>query len=634
MARVYKARHSVLDTLHAVKVLSPSLVRDPNMRDRFLIEAKILAQLRHDNIPAVTDVIAQPGVAALVMAFIDGPRLDEYRESLSREPTIGEVQAIFGQLLGALHYAHSKEVIHRDIKPQNVIVARDSQGGLQPTLIDFGIAKVGGESFGSKRRRTRTGAKMGTVDYMSPEQVKGRKDIDERTDIFSIASTLYEFVTGELPFGANSEYDTMEKIVEGRSTPLRQLSPGVDPVIEACVIQGMSTDREVRFGSCAEFAELLEKAGTGFVPPSIETLSGISSTYDPNARRDSFGPEKPAFSPPPAAEREDSHPPRTNASLSKVPLVLFVAALVAAGAGAQLHSRGSTSPLETSHSTRALAPPIGPVTLEQPFSLDWFSRTEDYARLAAEIPKAELDRLLSRVTIEPRYIKSVERFASPVSRRKARKRVRSVMHILLSKSRVKKGRRFAKKHASVLYQVSQQYDVSVADLVSMLNAESRFGEVQGDFRVVPVFVANMAYLDASERAADYTVPGAMARIDNRKRIDKRRRYAARNLITVLKHADELGVDPLEITGSKSGAIGVTQFMPASLRFARDGDGDGKVDLSTVPDGVASTANYLVEHGYVRGDLDARKKAFTKYNPNREYVKAIVAYADRFESMAK
>ena len=299
-------------------------------------------------------------------------------------------------------------------------------------------------------------------------------------------------------------------------------------------------------------------------------------------------------------------------------------------------------------SAPAAAAGSSPRAMDAPFDAARFKATDAYAAILEQLARpdpavpgvtagaADLDALLTRVEIEPRYLSWIRKYVSPVSRRKQRKRVRSVMHILLSKSRVKKGRAFARTHRQVLDRVSEAYDVSVADLVSMMNVESRFGEVQGSYAVAVVFVAHIAYLHAAEEETfaqgNYGLEGAMARAANRRRVDKRWRYSIRNLATVIKYARSRKLDPLSLTGSWAGAIGITQFMPASLRWAKDGDGDGRVNLSVVADAVASTANYLVVHGYRRGDLAARKKAFTAYNANREYVKAIVAYAERFEAL--
>lgn len=281
------------------------------------------------------------------------------------------------------------------------------------------------------------------------------------------------------------------------------------------------------------------------------------------------------------------------------------------------------------------------VSLETPFELEWFSKTESYQGLVQlgkkhGVNREAIDAVLSRVKVTKPYLDWVEKFASPISRKKQNERVRSVMHILLSKERLALGQEFARTHAKLLAEVSAKYGVTTADLLGMLNAESKFGTVQGEFEVATVFVANIVYLSAAEqsKAGDYSLPGALSKQANVKRIERRRRYALENLVTLIAYASKRKLDPMSMTGSWAGAIGMTQFMPASLVYAVDGDADGVIDLSRPPDAVASTANYLIKHGYVAGDLAARRKAFAAYNPNAEYVNAIVAYAERIETSTK
>ncbi len=278
------------------------------------------------------------------------------------------------------------------------------------------------------------------------------------------------------------------------------------------------------------------------------------------------------------------------------------------------------------------------------FDLAWFEKTPEYTALIAAakkpekssggvtLTKEEVDAFLKRIEVTGKELKWVEKYASPLSPKRQRKRVRSVMSILTSKSRLALGRKFRVDHAKVLESVSAKYDVSIEDLLAMMNTESRFGEVQGSFVVAQVFVANMAFLqrmaDAAAARGDFDQSGAVSRKKNAKRVRRRVRYAVNNLATLLKYARSRQMDPLGFKGSWAGAIGITQFMPASLKWAVDGDADGVVDLSTVPDAVASTANYLVVHGYERDSRDARAKAFRAYNPNDEYVRAILAYSDK------
>lgn len=298
MARVFKVRHTLLGSLHALKVLDPQFVRDAEMRQRFLAEGQIQAKLRHPNIVQVTDIIAAPGVAGLVVEYIDGRALDEHIDQMTSPPTGEEVKELFGPLLSALGYAHAHDVIHRDIKPANILLSTGPDGRLVPKIVDFGIAKVLGDGLGpgQAKGRTRTGARMGTLHYMSPEQVKGAAGVDARSDIYSIAATLYEFVTLQVPFDADSEYDTMKKIVEFDAMPVREVIPTVDPIIDACVAMGLSKDPARRFQSCAEFAVLLERVGTSAAPPVLRSSRG------PPARSVSHPP-------PPSPSREPSAPP-------------------------------------------------------------------------------------------------------------------------------------------------------------------------------------------------------------------------------------------------------------------------------------------------------------------------------------
>jgi eukaryotic-like serine/threonine-protein kinase len=271
IAHVFKVRHTLLGSLHVLKVLDPQFVEDPNLRARFLSEGQIQAQLRHPNIVHVTDTVAlaaspaQLGIAGLVADFVDGPDLESAIRDHRAAATPDQVKAVFLPLLNALQYAHEHNIVHRDIKPSNIVLDQGRSGQVVPRLLDFGIAKIISDSNSTReaKGKTRTGARIGTPEYMSPEQVRGQLDLDHRTDIFSMAVTLFEFISGQLPFKADSEFDTMRQIVEGRPTPIRTLQPDVDPVLEACVIKGLKTDREIRFQSCDEFAALLRQAGEG-----------------------------------------------------------------------------------------------------------------------------------------------------------------------------------------------------------------------------------------------------------------------------------------------------------------------------------------------------------------------------------
>jgi len=264
MATVFKARHTLLGSMHAIKVLDPTLVANDDLRGRFLAEGRVQAQLRHPAIVAVTDVIAVPGVAALVAEFVDGPPLDVWIEQNGGCTDPDRIRAVFLPLLDGLGHAHAAGVVHRDIKPANILL----EHGKHARIVDFGIAKVASEAMRGRSRRTRTGAVMGTLAYMSPEQVKGSVDIDHRSDLFSLAATLYEFVSGELPFDGATDFDTMKQIVEGAPRPLRERVPGVDPAMHAAIERGLARDPSDRFQTCEEFARALDGLGVGSARPS------------------------------------------------------------------------------------------------------------------------------------------------------------------------------------------------------------------------------------------------------------------------------------------------------------------------------------------------------------------------------
>jgi serine/threonine-protein kinase len=290
MATVYKVRHEHLGSLHALKVLRSELVERRDIRDRFLDEGRIQAQMRHPNIVPVTDIVAAPGIAGLVAQFVDGPSLAAYIENATERPSLDDVKDIFLGILAGLGYAHEQGVVHRDIKPGNILLARRRSSGSSealvtlytPMILDFGIAKVRGALDGTEdRKRTRAGARMGTLEYMSPEQIHGEEDLDQRADIFALSATLYEFVAGRVPFASSSEYDTMRKIVEGETEPPRVLAPGLHPELEDLILKGLSTDREERFGSCAEMAESLKSIGVD--GPSVSDRPPATSNPVPIA---------------------------------------------------------------------------------------------------------------------------------------------------------------------------------------------------------------------------------------------------------------------------------------------------------------------------------------------------------------
>lgn len=262
MATVYLARHAVLESRHAIKILHSELVGDERIRDRFLAEGRIQAQVPHPNIVRVTDILATPGVAALVMEHVEGPTLRELLDSEMRPMTAGEIGDHLLPLLRAVEAVHTRGVIHRDLKPSNIIVARHPDGSPRPVLLDFGVARLikGADVLHSPKGRTRTGAQLGTAGYMSPEQIRGEADVDARTDIFALGAILYELATARRAFDSDSEFDTMRKVMDGRYTPADQTTGAVPPALSACIRSALAGDRDARFADCGTFATALAAA--------------------------------------------------------------------------------------------------------------------------------------------------------------------------------------------------------------------------------------------------------------------------------------------------------------------------------------------------------------------------------------
>ena len=278
MAQVYRVRHAVLGTPHALKVLAARYRGFLEVRQRFLSEGQIAAQLGHRHVVQVSDAVATPEVAGLVMDLVEGPTLEAYVRDQPKPLPLGQVRELFLPVLDALAEAHRRGIIHRDIKPANILLDL-SQGRPVPKLTDFGIAKVlrpsdRADRAAGHRDPTRAEARMGTLSYMSPEQVRGARDVSAQSDIFSLGATLYELCTGELPFDGDSEYEVMRSIVEGRLFQPERLA-ALDPVLQHVIRKALAPQPSDRFASCEEFALALmarsaqvAQPGRAAAPPS------------------------------------------------------------------------------------------------------------------------------------------------------------------------------------------------------------------------------------------------------------------------------------------------------------------------------------------------------------------------------
>jgi len=249
MASVYEARHEMLGTKVAIKVLNPILSANEQIRERFKNEAKLMASLNHKNITRISDFDEQPNQLSIILEFLEGEDLDEKIKRQGALPD-EEILSIFRQAFAAFQYAHEKGIVHRDIKPSNIYILPDGR----VKILDFGIAKL----FGEGNEMTKTGTQIGTPIYMSPEQVKGDKSIDYRSDIYSLGITLYTAIVGKPPYDAitESQFEIFNKIV---FEPLRGI--GIESKYNDIVAKACNKDREQRFQSCEEWLKVMNNLG-------------------------------------------------------------------------------------------------------------------------------------------------------------------------------------------------------------------------------------------------------------------------------------------------------------------------------------------------------------------------------------
>ncbi len=248
MATVYRARHATLDREVAVKVLHPHLSASTRNRKRFAREARAIEHLRHENILEILDYSGTDSADCyIVTEFVRGETLSELLHRCQRLPS--EVTALVGiELCNALGYAHASGVLHRDVKPDNIMIREDGR----VKLMDFGIARFLDES-----QVTLTGALVGSPAYMSPEQAR-EDDLDARSDLFSLGTVLFHLVTGTMPFSGAHPGVVLRNIIEGNRPQLTELWPTASATLADVVERLLSVHREDRYANGAEAAAALQ----------------------------------------------------------------------------------------------------------------------------------------------------------------------------------------------------------------------------------------------------------------------------------------------------------------------------------------------------------------------------------------
>ncbi len=303
---VYRARHTILGTQVALKVLSPQHATSPEIVQRFLREAKAAASVGSPHIVTVHDAGVVEGVPFLAMELLEGEDLEGRIARAGALPMADAIEIAL-QVLEALDAAHARGIVHRDMKPANVFL---TQRAGQPfvKLLDFGISKIVEPE---QRRLTQTGAMLGTPAYMAPEQIVDMRGVDARADLYAVAIILFEALTGRLPYPSDTFAELMARVTGAEAVPLERYLPSAPPALSAVIARGMRHEPAQRFASAAEMARALAEVRAAPV-----THGAFSASTGPLAG----SPPVAVFAPGPMHGAPMSSAPMSSAPMSSPPM--------------------------------------------------------------------------------------------------------------------------------------------------------------------------------------------------------------------------------------------------------------------------------------------------------------------------
>jgi serine/threonine protein kinase len=303
MGKVYKVRNVISDRAEAMKVLLPDLNSHQSLADRFLREIRLLASLNHPNIAALRTALTYENQLVMIMEFVEGETL---ANRIARAPiSTAEAVNYSQQILSALSYAHKHNIIHRDIKPANMMLT--PQGAVK--LMDFGIARSGTDG-----SLTSTGTTLGSLNYMPPEQVRGEA-ADARSDLYSFGISLYELLTGKLPFQGDSQYSLMTAQLNQQPPSPISLRADLPPALNEIILMAMAKEPGDRFQSADAFANALKSVPVSALPSQSTTF--VPSTRPPVSPDDTL---MGTLAPGAGAMGRMASPPATTQAAVRVPV--------------------------------------------------------------------------------------------------------------------------------------------------------------------------------------------------------------------------------------------------------------------------------------------------------------------------
>jgi serine/threonine protein kinase len=282
MGVVVAARHLSLDERVAIKFLLPDRLGDDESIQRFLREARAAVRIRSQHIARVTDVgTMENGAPYMIMEYLEGRNLQDVVAQDGPLPVALVVDLVL-QASEALAEAHAQGIIHRDVKPSNLFLSRHADGSACVKVLDFGISKMPGSH---DHALTRTGAVFGSPLYMSPEQLRSARDVDARTDIYSVGVVLYQSLTGRVPFAADDLPQLVYKIMNEAPVSPRALRAEIPATLEQAILTAMARDRESRFPTIADLASAIAPLGSSSARGSAERTRGILRRQAVDAER-------------------------------------------------------------------------------------------------------------------------------------------------------------------------------------------------------------------------------------------------------------------------------------------------------------------------------------------------------------